>query len=85
MGPGRVVWHRASGRAEILPVYPSQSSAMTDMRGLTNNAREIDLLAVRALGIMALNDSLLRASVQRGAPTVRALDLPRSYAGQGDK
>ncbi|HKS51721.1 MAG TPA: hypothetical protein VJS67_07605 [Pseudonocardiaceae bacterium] len=42
----------ASGRAEILEVYPSQSSAMTDMRGLANNARAIDVLAVRALGIM---------------------------------
>jgi hypothetical protein len=65
----------ASGRAEILAVYPSQSSAMTDMRGLANNAREIDVLAVRALGILGLNDSLLRASVQRGTPTVRALLL----------
>jgi hypothetical protein len=30
----------ASGRAEILAVYPSQSSAMTDMRGLASNARD---------------------------------------------
>jgi len=65
----------ASGRAEILAVYPSQSSAMTDMRGLANSAREIDVLAVRALGIVGLNDSLLRASVQQGSPTVRALLL----------
>lgn len=65
----------ASGRAEILAVYPSQSSAMADMRGLANNAREIDVLAVRALGLIGLNDSALRASVQRGTPTVRALLL----------
>lgn len=65
----------ASGRAEILAVYPSQSSAMTDMRKLASNAREIDVLAVRAVGIVGLNDSLLRASVQRGTPTVRALLL----------
>lgn len=64
-----------SGRAEIIAVYPSQSSAMTDMRKLASNAREIDVLAVRALGIVGLNDSLLRASVQRGTPTVRALLL----------
>ena len=65
----------ASGRTEILAIYPSQSSAMTDMRKLANNAREIDVLAVRALGIVGLNDSLLRASVQQGTPTVRALLL----------
>jgi transcriptional regulator with XRE-family HTH domain len=65
----------AAGRAEILAVYPSQSSAMTDMRKLANNARQIDVLAVRALGIVGLNDSLLRASVQQGTPTVRALLL----------
>ncbi|MGH3772326.1 MAG: helix-turn-helix domain-containing protein [Pseudonocardiaceae bacterium] len=65
----------ASGRAEILAVYPSQSSAMTDIRGLATTARGIDVLAVRALGIVGLNDSLLRASVQRGTSTVRALLL----------
>jgi hypothetical protein len=73
----------ASGRAEILAVYPSQSSAMTDMRTLATNAREIDVLAVRALGIVGLNDSLLRASVQRGTPMVRALLLdPDSEAAR---
>lgn len=65
----------ASGRAEILAVYPSQSSAMKDMRGLANQAREIDVLAVRALGIVGLNDSLLRTSVQRSTPTVQVLLL----------
>lgn len=33
------------------------------------------MLAVRALGILGLNDSLLRANVQRGTLTVRALLL----------
>jgi hypothetical protein len=37
---------------------------MTDMRGLASTAQEIDVLAVRALGILGLNDSLLRANVQ---------------------
>lgn len=65
----------ASGRAEILAVYPSQSAALTDMRGLAAVAQQIDVLAVRALGILGLNDSLLRSSVQRAAPTVRVLLL----------
>jgi hypothetical protein len=59
---------------------------MTDMRGLANNAREIDVLAVRALGIVGLNYSLLRASVQRGTPTVRAITVGsrlRGRAAQG--
>lgn len=65
----------AAGRAEILAVYPSQSAALPDIRGLAGTAQEIDVLAVRALGILGMNDSMLRASVQRSAPTVRALLL----------
>jgi hypothetical protein len=56
---------------------------MTDMRTLASKAREIDVLAVRALGIVGLNDSLLRASVQRSTPMVRALLLdPDSEAAR---
>jgi len=65
----------ANGRAEVIAAYPSQSSALTDMRGLAKMAREIDVLAVRGLGILGLNDSLLRASVQANKTTVRALLL----------
>jgi hypothetical protein len=72
----------ASGRAEILTMYPSQSSAMTDIRRLANTAREIDLLAVRALGLIGLNDSLLRASVQRGTLTVRVLLVRSGLRGR---
>jgi hypothetical protein len=65
----------ASGRAEVIAVYLSQSAALTEMRGLAKSAHEIDVLAVRGLGILGLNDSLLRASVQASAPTVRVLLL----------
>ncbi len=59
-------------------MYPSQSTALTDMGGLARTAKEIDVLAVRGLGILGLNDSVLRTSVQHGAPTVRALLLDQT-------
>ncbi|MGH3767474.1 MAG: helix-turn-helix domain-containing protein [Pseudonocardiaceae bacterium] len=65
----------ASGRAEVIAVYPSQSAALTDMQGLAKAAHEIEVLAVRGLGILGMNDSLLRASVQANTPTVRVLLL----------
>jgi len=58
----------ASGRAEILATYPSQSTALADIRGLARTAREMDVLAVRGLGILGLNDSMLRATIQASAP-----------------
>lgn len=64
-----------SGRAEILAVYPSQSTALKDIHGLARAAREIEVLAVRGLGILGLNDSMLRAEIQRSTPTVRVLLL----------
>jgi hypothetical protein len=64
-----------SGRAEILATYPSQSAALPDLRGLAATARVIDVLAVRGLGILGLNDSLLRATTIRSAPTVAVLLL----------
>jgi len=65
----------ASGRAEILATYPSQSTALADIRGLARTAREMDVLAVRGLGILGLNDSMLRATIQASAPTVAVLLL----------
>jgi len=52
-----------SGRAEILAVYPSQSSARADIEQQAKNARTVDVLAVRGLGIIGMNDSLLRSRV----------------------
>lgn len=65
----------ASGRAELIAVYPTQSTALSDIQGLANAAKEVDILAVRGLGIIGLNDSILRSFVKFGAPTVRVLLL----------
>lgn len=65
----------ASGRAEILAVYPSQSTARKDIAGLAATAREMEVLAVRGLGILGLNDSMLRAHIQEAKPAVRVLLL----------
>ncbi len=73
--PAGLDYLSASGRAEVIAAYPSQSSALPEMRGLVTSAHEIDVLAVRGLGIIGLNDSLLRASVRASAPTVRVLLL----------
>lgn len=60
-----------SGRAEIIAVYPSQSAALPDIRSAVVASRQIDVLAVRGLGILGLNDSLLRAAIIEHRPTVR--------------
>jgi transcriptional regulator with XRE-family HTH domain len=75
----------ATGRAEVIAVYPSQSAARTDMQGLAKAAHEIDVLAVRGLGILGLNDSLLRASVQANAPIVRVLLLDPDCEAAGQR
>ncbi|MEY9849151.1 transcriptional regulator with XRE-family HTH domain [Streptacidiphilus sp. BW17] len=61
---------RSSGRAfdlaafpEVVRVYASQASASDDIRRQARTASEIDLLAVRGLGLIGLNDSLLRPSI----------------------
>jgi transcriptional regulator with XRE-family HTH domain len=64
-----------SGRAEVIAAYPSQSAAKADMKAAAKDVREIDILAVRGLGIIGLNDSLLRASVTANRPAVQVLLL----------
>jgi hypothetical protein len=64
-----------SGRAEILATYPAQSTALADIQGLARSAHEINVLAVRGLGILGLNDSMLRAAIQKSAPKVAVLLL----------
>ncbi|MGH3631151.1 MAG: hypothetical protein ACRDRL_27380 [Sciscionella sp.] len=44
---------------------------MADIRTAMASAQTVDVLAVRGLGILGLNDSLLRAAVIRQRPTVR--------------
>jgi len=64
-----------AGRAEVLAVYQSQQDAASDIRASVRQAREVDILAVRGLGIIGLNDSLLRPMVTGGGSpqVVRAL------------
>lgn len=55
-----------TGRAEVAAVYASQQAAAADIRAAVALAREIEILAVRGLGIIGLNDSLLRRAVTGG-------------------
>ena len=49
--------------AEILQVFENQAAAAPELRALAAEASAIDVLAVRGLGVLALNDSLLRPSM----------------------
>lgn len=51
---------------EISRVWPSQAPMADEIRRRAAVASEIDVMAVRALGIMALNDSLLRSAMTDG-------------------
>ncbi|SRR6266511_342417 len=61
---------RESFAPEVVRVYPSQADAAPDIRRAVAAARAIDVLAVRGLGLLGLNDSLLRAAVS-GRPECR--------------
>jgi transcriptional regulator with XRE-family HTH domain len=63
---------------EVVRVYASQASAAEEIQRQARAAAELDVLAVRGLGIVGLNDSLLRGSMTRQegtAPRVRVLLL----------
>lgn len=49
-----------AGHAEIARVYPSQADVARELREHAATAAALDVLAVRVLGLVALNDSLLR-------------------------
>lgn len=65
----------ASGRAEILAVYPAQSTARSEIERRAQRAANVEVLAVRGLGIIGLNDSLLRSRVRERAVKIRVLLL----------
>lgn len=65
----------ASGRAEILAVYPSQSTARVEIEQRAHEATAVEILAVRGLGIVGMNDSLLRSRIRHRETTVRVLLL----------
>lgn len=61
---------------EVVRVYASQASAAEEIQRQAGTAAEIDVLAVRGLGLVALNDALLRPSLTRpDGPRVRVLLL----------
>lgn len=69
---------------EVVRVYATQAAASQDIRQLAASARQVDVLAVRGLGLVGLKDSLLRPSLTRPegqAPQLRVLLLdPESMA-----
>jgi transcriptional regulator with XRE-family HTH domain len=56
---------------EVVRVYAAQNSAAEEIQQQAREAQELDVLAVRGLGLIGLNDSLLRAL------------LPREQGGKG--
>lgn len=65
----------ASGRAEILAVYPAQSAARQEIQQRAAEASQIGLLAVRGLGLIGMTDSLLRSRIAARAIAVRVMLL----------
>ncbi|NGO69175.1 helix-turn-helix domain-containing protein [Streptomyces boncukensis] len=63
---------------EVVRVYSSQASAAEEIRRQAATVKELDVLAVRGLGLIGLNDSLLRSALTREdepPPLVRVLIL----------
>jgi transcriptional regulator with XRE-family HTH domain len=60
-----------AGHAEIAQVFASQADADAELRVGTAISEELDLLAVRALGLIGLNDSLLRGPLSQRTNPVR--------------
>lgn len=68
---------------EIVRVYRSQESAREEIQHQAGSATEMDILAVRGLGIIGLNNSLLRSHLARSCgepPRVRVLLLDPAAA-----
>ncbi|MET3987214.1 XRE family transcriptional regulator [Streptomyces sp. PvR034] len=62
---------------EVVRVYSGQASAREEIQQQVRGAKELDILAVRGLGLIGLNDSMLRAHLGRhgGGLRVRVLLL----------
>jgi hypothetical protein len=60
-----------AGHAEIAQVFACQADAEAELRELAATAAEVDLLAVRALGLIGLSDSLLRGPLAARKDEVR--------------
>ncbi|MCW2919737.1 MAG: family transcriptional regulator [Actinomycetia bacterium] len=59
------------GHAEISRVFTDQTAANKELQEHTATAEEVNVLAVRGLGLMALNDSLLRDPLSRRKSSVQ--------------
>jgi hypothetical protein len=72
LAPASATTRRAfTGHAEIARVFARQADAEDELRAGANTAGVLDLLAVRALGLIGLTDSLLRGSLTARADHVR--------------
>lgn len=61
---------------EIVQAFPTQEDAATDIHRMATTASTVDILAVRGLGIVGLNSSLLRSAVMgRTGTALRVLLL----------
>ncbi len=60
-----------AGHAEIARVFQYQAEADSELVAQAAGAERIDLLAVRALGLVTMNDSLLRGPIRRRTTPVR--------------
>lgn len=60
-----------AGHAEIAQVFRRQADAEADLREQVACAASVDLMAVRALGLIGLNDSLLRLPLTQRSDQVR--------------
>jgi predicted XRE-type DNA-binding protein len=69
-----------SDLAEISMTYSSQAEAADQIRTLAKGAGIIDVMAVRGLGILGLNDSLLRDAISVGTQLRVLLLNPDSEA-----
>lgn len=56
--------------AEVTEIYPSQADAAHAIRAAAAEAHQLDIVAVRGLGILGMNDGLLRGplTAERGRP-----------------
>ncbi len=59
--------------SEVTAIYPSQAAAAQAIRSAAQVARRVDVLAVRGLGILGLNDGLLRGPLSATRDTPLAL------------
>jgi transcriptional regulator with XRE-family HTH domain len=72
LAPASATARRAfAGHAEIAQVFARQADAEAELRSGAEAVSVLDLLAVRALGLIGLTDSLLRAPLTARADHVR--------------